>query len=214
MEKPKVILFDWDNTLVGTESVIRCALNQTLEAFGKIHWSDEEFSLSPHLSLKDSFPLIFNHEWTKARDFFHSRYRAIHLRYLAPLLGVVELLDVIAHKKIPVGVVSNKTGLILREEIDHLAWSERFFSIIGSGDAAFDKPSCAPVRQALGKNYNHENVWVVGDSCVYLECARRAGCYPIIIKTGPKTPVLEENEKGKIVDNCLQLKIFLSQQSF
>lgn len=216
MIRPSAILFDWDSTLVSTEMTIRRAFNATLTAFGREPWSDEVFVTVPHLSTRDSFPVIFEHDCVKANQYFYEHYLSVHLKELSLLPGVTELLDLASDHKIPLGIVSNKNGDILRKEIEFLGWENRFFSVIGSGDTSEDKPSCVPVLQALkeGNHQDFEKVWFVGDSPIDLECARKTGCYPVILKTGPQTPTLSPFEKGKVVENCLQLKKFLSNILF
>ena len=41
-QRPRAILFDWDNTLVESWGVIHEALNLTLAAMGHAHWTREE----------------------------------------------------------------------------------------------------------------------------------------------------------------------------
>ncbi len=64
------------------------------------------------------------------------------------------------------GVVSNKTGALLRREADRLGWSGYFGRLVGAGDAAVDKPDAAPVRLALASSgiAAGEAVWFVGDT--------------------------------------------------
>lgn len=58
-ERPTVLLFDWDNTLVDSWSVIHAAMNMTLEAMGHPRWSRSEAETRVRASLRDSFPGLF-----------------------------------------------------------------------------------------------------------------------------------------------------------
>jgi phosphoglycolate phosphatase len=80
-------------------------------------------------------------------------------------------------------VVSNKTGAILRLEVERLGWTGLFGSIVGAGDAAADKPHAAPVMLALGPSgiAAGEEVWLVGDTEVDVECALNSGVVPILL---------------------------------
>ena len=49
----------------------------------------------------------------------------------------------------PQGVVSNKDGEFVREEVRHLGWAPLLPVVIGAGDAAADKPDPDPILLAL-----------------------------------------------------------------
>jgi phosphoglycolate phosphatase len=89
----------------------------------------------------------------------------------------------LAGQGIYLGVVSNKTGDLLRREVARLGWSDLFGSLIGAGDAPLDKPSCDPVHLALapsGVPAGNE-VWFVGDTAVNMECAGNSGCVAVFL---------------------------------
>jgi phosphoglycolate phosphatase len=67
--------------------------------------------------------------------------------------------------------------------VEALGWAKYFGSVIGAGDAPFDKPDPAPVRLALEPSgiAASEKVWLVGDTEVDVECAHRSGCLPILL---------------------------------
>ena len=94
----------------------------------------------------------------------------------------------IAGQGIYLGVVSNKTGELLRREIGRLGWTELFGSIVGAGDAPFDKPACEPVRLALAPSGvpAGQEVWFVGDTAIDMECAANSGCVAVFL--GDSTP--------------------------
>ena len=59
---PKALLFDWDNTLVDTWSVIHHALAVTFEAFGRTPWTLEETRQRVRASARDAFPELFGED--------------------------------------------------------------------------------------------------------------------------------------------------------
>jgi phosphoglycolate phosphatase len=181
--KPDAIIFDWDNTLVDTWPLIHSAINEAMRAFGKEEWSLKRVHDEIYHSMRESFPLIFGDDWQKAGEVYKKSYRALHLEKLVFLDGALELLDKIQEKKILQFLVSNKIGTTLRKEAAHLKVDEKFFSIVGSLDADFDKPSSSPVELALiGSNLslNNKNIWFIGDSVADVECAYSCGFQPII----------------------------------
>jgi phosphoglycolate phosphatase len=186
LARPRAILFDWDNTLVDSWATIHEALNVVMAAMKKPSWSLQDTKERVRLSLRESFPIHFGERWEEARQIYLDAFRAIHLERLNSLPGRGELLRALFGEGIFLGVVSNKTGSLLRREADHIGWSAFFGSVIGAGDAAVDKPDAAPVTLALESSgiKAGEAVWFVGDTGVDMECARNSGCVPVLLGSG------------------------------
>lgn len=184
--RPRAVIFDWDNTLVDNWAAISDALNAVFGAFDKEAWTVEETKARVRQSLRDSFPAMFGTRWEGARDMFYARFRQRHIELLTPLPGAGELLRDLAAAGLYLGVVSNKNGGLLRKEAEHLGWSAHFGRIVGAADAPRDKPAAEPVTMALepaGVPAGRE-VWFVGDSGIDMQCARAAGCVPVLVASG------------------------------
>lgn len=192
--RPRAILFDWDNTLVDSWATIHEALNICMVAMGKPAWSLAETKERVRLSLRESFPLHFGGRWEEARQIYLDSFRAIHLERLAALPGRGELLHALAAERIFLGVVSNKTGALLRLEAKQIGWSSYFGNVVGAGDASADKPDAAPVRLALASSGIEPGpaVWFVGDTGVDMECASNSGCVPVLLGGEPASEELLE----------------------
>ena len=180
---PRAMLFDWDNTLVDTWATIHEALNFLMRAMDKPEWSLADTRAKVRLSLREAFPLHFGERWEEARDIYLQHFRAIHLERLTPLPGREAMLRGLAGRGIYLGVVSNKTGDLLRREVAGLGWSDLFGSIVGAGDAPIDKPACEPVRMALAPSgvSAGDDVWFIGDTAVDMECAENSGCVGVFL---------------------------------
>jgi phosphoglycolate phosphatase len=188
LNRPRALIFDWDNTLVDTWPTIHDALNHTLAAMGHTPWSLEESKERVRLSLRDSFPKLFGTRWEEARQIYLTAFLAMHLDRLAVLPGIVELIEHLSGAGFYLAVVSNKTGPILRREAERLEWSRHFKRLVGATDATADKPDAAPVLMALEGSQipAGRDVWFVGDTAVDMECAVNAGCVPVLL--GPADP--------------------------
>src|SRR5271157_1145143 len=114
--RPRALLFGWDNTLVDSWATIHEALNAVMAAMEKPLWSLRETKERVRLSLRESFPLHFGERWEEARQIYLDVFRTIHLARLSPLPGRGELLRALVADGIFLGVVSNKTGALLRRE--------------------------------------------------------------------------------------------------
>jgi len=181
--RPRAILFDWDNTLVDSWTTIHEALNIAMAAMGKPAWSFEETRARVRLSLRESFPIHFGDRWQEAREIYLDAFRVIHLERLNPLPGRGKLLQSLTTAGIYLGVVSNKTGGLLRREVEALGWSAFFGGVVGAGDTALDKPDAAPVALALMASgiKAGEAVWLVGDTGIDMECAHNSSCVPVLL---------------------------------
>ena len=70
-QRPRAIIFDWDNTLVDSWHGIRQALNATLVKFGLEPWTMDQVHARVRKSLRDSFPGLFGERWEEAGAFFY-----------------------------------------------------------------------------------------------------------------------------------------------
>lgn len=180
-QRPAVLLFDWDNTLVDGWAGITAALNAAFDAFGKPRWTVDDTKHRVRVSLKESFPVMFGDAWERARDIFYATFHGDHLAHVRPMPGAAEAL--LAGAPWPLGVVSNKAGKFLRAEVVHLGWSAHFGTVIGAGDARADKPDPAPILLAL----EHlafsagPEVWYLGDTALDMNAARAAGVTAVLV---------------------------------
>jgi phosphoglycolate phosphatase len=180
LQRPSVLLFDWDNTLVDGWTGITAALNAAFTAFDKPLWTTEDTKNRVRVSLKESFPVMFGAEWERARDIFYDTFRGDHLDHVTPMPGAIEAL--LAGAPWPCGVVSNKAGKYLRAEVAHLGWALHFGSVIGAGDASADKPDPAPILMALAQMgfAADRSVWYVGDTALDMRAAQAAGVTAVL----------------------------------
>jgi phosphoglycolate phosphatase len=191
---PRAVLFDWDDTLVDNWGAIAHALNAAYAAFGMPRLSVAEVKRRATRSMRDSFPEIFGPDWMRARDLFLATFAEHHIAQLEVKPGAAALLDALRDAGVVTAVVSNKNGPFLREEAEHLGWTERFLALVGAGDAPADKPDPAAVALALsGAGLSPgPDVWLVGDSTIDMACAAATGC------TGIRVEWAEQ--RGNVVD--------------
>ena len=185
--RPKAIIFDWDNTLVDSWVVIHDALNATLDEWGMEKWSIEQTKSRVAHSMRDSFPLLFGDDWENAGKVFYDHFEKNHLDRLTPLPNVEIVLNELSGMGMHMAIVSNKTGRLLRLEVEHLGWGKIFKNVVGSLDAANDKPAPDPVVLALrdsGINAGG-HVWFVGDAAIDMQCAKNSGCFGVLIGKNP-----------------------------
>jgi phosphoglycolate phosphatase len=190
--QPAIVLFDWDNTLVENWRSVQAAFNTAMEAYGKDTLTLEQVMFQARHSSRDIFPEIFGGDWEAARAIFYAHFSAHHLAGLRLMPGADRLLEALREQDVPLGIVSNKKGDLLRREIAHLGWDDQFVSIVGAQDAHRDKPDPAPVLRALeiAGIAAGPAAWLVGDTDVDMRAAIAAGCTPVLVGPGPEDPTL------------------------
>lgn len=185
--KPRALLFDWDNTLVDTWPTIHAALHVTFERFDMPPWSLEEVRQRVRVSAREGFPQLFGKRSDEALDVFYEAFKAQHIEQLSVIEGAAEMLAGLHEAGFYLGIVSNKSGPLLRREVDHLGWTGYFNRVVGAGDAERDKPAAEPVQLALAESCiaPGKDVWFVGDTDIDLICAGNAGCIPVLLRPDP-----------------------------
>ena len=213
-QRPRAILFDWDNTLVDNWTAIHDALNATLAAMERPAWSLAETRARVRASLRDSLPAMFGEGWREAEQIFFRRFSETHLGGLSPMPGAAIMLKAAAAKGLYLGVVSNKHGHFLRLEAERLGWTPLFGRVVGSGDAPQDKPAVDPVDLALRDSgiARGADVWFIGDADIDMTCACNAGCMPILLRTvAPETDQFAGGAPAGWVPNCAALAALIDQ---
>lgn len=208
LERPRAVIFDWDNTLIDSWNAILDAQNHTLVAFGLEPWTLEETRQRVRGSMRESFPALFGARWREAGEVFYRRFTERHLQTLQPLPGAAALLEDLHGSGFYLAVVSNKKGDYLRQEAAHLGWDRYFGRIVGAFDAACDKPAVHPVQMALeGSGIEPgRSVWFAGDADIDLQCAVNAGCIPILLReTSPAPGEFDSYPPVIHVECCLEL---------
>ena len=193
--KPKIVLFDWDNTIVTTKNLFSRVLAITLDELGIAQdlFHTEAFKSTRNMSVRDSFPIIFGDKW----ETVWKKYKEIYIRLLneggvSTFEGIVELLERLHNDDVHLGIVSNKNHDLLLEEIEMVGISHFFKSIVGAGEAVADKPSASHAIHAIDeiiaslqhkKKYDIDmsnECWLVGDSHVDVSCAVNTNCIPVL----------------------------------
>ncbi len=188
---PHIALFDWDNTLVENWQAVAIAINAARAHFNLEIWDDLRLRREVKKSMRDNFPLWFGDQWHVARDIFRDTFDKHRRQHLRVLDDAEALLKALQQKQVQMGVVSNKSGHFLRDEVAQLGWQKYFGAVIGAGDAAADKPDPAPAIMALEQmqfkqdpdksKANKNNIWFIGDTDVDMDTAIAAHCQGILV---------------------------------
>lgn len=187
---PRAVLFDWDGTLVDTWKAILAAYNITRIAMGMDPWDEATARQNIRKSWRDAFPEVFGDRWEEAGKIYREQYAAINQDHIEPMRGAFELLAELQNAGIYTGVVSNKFGPYLREEVNYFNWKHYFVRAIGAQDAKRDKPHADPILMALdGSGIEMgPDVWFIGDTGLDMQTAHNTGMTPILVSVSSMKP--------------------------
>ncbi|OCA06187.1 HAD family hydrolase [Wolbachia endosymbiont of Trichogramma pretiosum] len=177
---PLAVVFDWDNTLVDTQDNISNAIKHTLDLMGS---GSKVVDRNSHESRKSYMVNLFGDQWKKANQIYQKYLDNALLQNITLNEGVEKMLQTLKSHNIYLAIVSNKKNTNLRQEVAYFKLDSYFERVVGSCDAAEDKPSAIPLLFALEENtlpVNRENVFFVGDSITDILCAQNANCLPIV----------------------------------
>lgn len=187
MSLPPAVVFDWDNTLIDTFPLLKAASNTVRRAMGVEPWDDAEARLNIRLTAREVYPTLYGHRWQEAESIFYGHVRKHHLDAVNVIDGAAELLEWLQAQQVPMGILSNKRGEILRAEVRHLGWDKYFKTILGPDDVGgIGKPDPRGLAVAISRTCpslgNGNAVWYVGDTENDLKTAKSAGVMSVYIE--------------------------------
>jgi phosphoglycolate phosphatase len=188
LEKPRAIIFDWDDTLVDNFETAFKALNTALTHMGAQGWTADEARRRSGPSARDLFTSLFGADrWKEADKVYYDTFCALVEQNVKLHENAENFLKLLHDNGIFMAVVSNKRNPLLGREVKHLGFDKYFPKVVGAGEASADKPSPAPLLMALeGTGIEPgPHVWYLGDSHTDMMCAISAGCTAVLLETKP-----------------------------
>lgn len=182
MTKKRVILFDFDGTLVDTRRDLASAVNHLRRDLGLDELSVAEVlkhvGLGANHLLAQAVPEAANQDQTKLRDRFRECYAA-HMFDTAELYPtVLETLENLEKRGCLLGVNTAKPSFATHKILEKLEIAHFFGeAVIAGGDSPEMKPSSLPAHLCaakLGVELGPDD-WMVGDNWTDMECGANAG---------------------------------------
>lgn len=180
-QKP-VILFDFDGTLMDTETCIKETFVQVFDEYlPEKKLSDEELNSFIGPTLYDSFNRFFPEEQVKE---IVTRYRVInydlHEEHVFPMDGAIEVLDQLKAEGYRMGIVSSKLAASIKWPMDTFKMNDYFEVVLGHGDFEISKPHPSGIDKALEEmKASRDQLIYVGDRPTDIEAGARAGAFTI-----------------------------------
>lgn len=185
--KKTVILFDLDGTLIdSTEAILKC-FDDSFKYFQMPTPEDEKIKALIGHPL-DYMYLHLGVEKEKVWDFVDV-YKMYYQKRSKPMTtflpdAVEAIKEAVSFARL--GVVTTKTGLYSRILLEHMGVMEFFEVLIGREDVTHPKPHPEPILKALHQMdvHYHDDIWMVGDTCLDMVSAKDAGIEGVGVRCG------------------------------
>ncbi|MBD3800301.1 MAG: HAD family hydrolase [Campylobacterales bacterium] len=180
------ILFDLDGTLIDSTEAILESFHRTFDVLGGEHPTDTAIKALIGHTLDDMYlQLGINPEavetYVRTYKEHYRRISTLKTVLLPQAREAIEAASAVAR----LGVVTTKTGLYSRELMEHFGVMGAFEVLIGREDVTHAKPHPEPVLTALERmGADPERSWLIGDTRLDAEAARRAGIGCIGVLSG------------------------------
>ena len=189
MKNYQLYLFDFDYTLVNSESAILKCFHITLEKTGYPDCCDSDICQTIGLPMIDAVKRIINNDNPQAAADFVNAYKKEADCYMTAgtyfFPHTVETLTALRQQGARIGIISSKTRHRIQEKFDIDQVPHLIDHIIGSDDVAIHKPDPEGIKKALAWfDVAPEDVLYTGDSYVDAEAAQNAGVSFAGVATG------------------------------
>ncbi len=181
-----IILFDLDGTLIDSTEAILESFHHSF-AIHRHHAPPDDAitSLIGH-PLDVMYRELGIHE-TEVWDFvasYKEQYRHIFKEKTVLLENAAEAVQ-LAYQHARLAIVTTKTGRYSHELLEHFQLMHYFELLIGREDVQFPKPHAEPIEKAVAFfTCKKEQCWMIGDTRLDLESAKRANIHGIGVLSG------------------------------
>lgn len=209
-----LVLFDLDGTLIDTIDGLATSVNFALRHFDQKERATEEVlsfvGNGIRKLIERSVEAGTDIETTdKVFYAFKEHYESHCLEGLRAYEGIIELVEDLKAKNIPMAVVTNKHYVAAEKIIEHF-FGDKIAVTVGAREDMPKKPDRTMVDLAFDKLKSMGYSWLkpvyIGDSEVDIETGRNSNMDTISVSWGFRTKeCLIENGATEIVDNCKEL---------
>lgn len=179
----KLIIFDFDGTIMDTRKTIVLAKQETMRQMGLVVADEQTCAKTIGLSTKIGFQYIYPELTDEMLDLCVQNYRRIFdetKEKVPPTLfaDMVDTLTKLKEKGIVCTIATSRNRKSLREFLDKMNISNLFSYLLAAEDTALLKPNAEPVIKTLNDlSYKAEQTLVVGDMPMDILMGKNAGVY-------------------------------------
>lgn len=186
MCKYKLLIFDWDGTLVDSRHAVINSIQVAAKKLGCKPPSADSISIVCGLTLRDmADELVPGVDYEKFADCYHENYARCHGASL--FCDVLPALKDLYAKGYLMAIATNKVRSSLMELLKTLKL-ENFFMTMRCGDDRFIKPNPAVILSILEElSVEPSETLIIGDSVCDMLVAQGAGVGAIAVAYGANT---------------------------
>lgn len=175
----RLLIFDFDGTLVNSEPGILEAIRHTVAALGLPPEAVESWRQMIGIPLEKQLaallPQSSQHRIPEGVEIYHRYYEEIRPHYSEPFPGILDLLATLA-KRIPLAIASSKRRESILPVLDQWGFADLFEPIISPTEVTYPKPHPDSVERILAHHgLTPAHAVLIGDTEYDIEMARRAG---------------------------------------
>lgn len=205
----KLVIFDLDGTLLYTLEDLKDSVNHALEKFGYETKSLEEVSKHVGNGVKHLVRMMLPENI--GHDDFNAYYECFKEHYSEhccdkthPYEGIIDVLKVLKHRGVKIGIFSNKFQEAAEEVCEHY-FKDLYDIVVGESETCKRKPAPDGINLISDKfGVTNDDVLFFGDSEVDIKTAENAGVYCVSVLWGYR-------DREFLTDN--DAKVFISKPS-
>jgi beta-phosphoglucomutase family hydrolase len=201
----KAVIFDLDGTLIDNNSYHLETWKKYLENIGR-DISEEEYNANINgRTNKDVIRYIFNKEMSDEEVLKYSLekealYREVYLPFIKPVNGLIELLEILEEKKIPMAIATSGIQPNIDFMFENIPIKKYFKIVVNSSHITKGKPNPEIYLKAASiLETEPENCLVFEDAVVGINAAKSAGMKVIALST--TQPQEELTDADMVVDD-------------
>ncbi|MDX2032289.1 MAG: HAD family hydrolase [Blastocatellia bacterium] len=202
---PRAILFDFDGTLVNTTPLILHSFREAWRQTFGFTYEDGDYIRTFGMLLPTALRMLVERGVAEGRieapadpaafvarrsEEMLQNYRAINLRchdeMIEPFDGVIEALEALRAREIPLGIVSSKMRAGVERGLRHFAMGGYFNLIVAAEDVTNHKPHPEPLLRAAERlGLAPREIVYLGDSIHDIAAGQAAGTATAAAAWGP-----------------------------
>ena len=178
-KKPKMVCYDWDNTLVNTFPITMVSMNELYKKYGLKELTVEDIFKINGYCFADVFTAVFGKENSEQ---IQEEYQMIYDNYaknaLQPISGALNTIKIMHEYEIKQVVISNKPSNIVKREAEEFGFAKYLSLIIGPNDTGYAKPDIRmfnPIYEnfEFKEKWHHpDKLWFFGDAEADIDFAK------------------------------------------
>jgi pyrophosphatase PpaX len=204
----RVILFDWDGTLLNSFAADARAYLEMFRAM-EIEWDAAKFEehYSPDWYRVYRAARLPRAKWREADRLWRRAYASETPALLPGARRIVRMLD----RKFRLGIVTSGSRTRVRKQLRSFELAQYFSVCVCAEDAGRRKPHPAPIQLAMKRlRASPEETIYIGDSAEDVEMARRAGVRPVgVLGPFPTAKRMRAAEPDLLLQSIVDLPRYL-----